>query len=128
MNLFLQMMRAWSGYMSAVKCKWFAYGPAEARDTPSPSSLASLKSRTTYPGCRGKEAVKRVSVRLSSVDLERNSVREQKTPKNLEMTPLKHGTNLNYFFNKWKLKIVVQVDAIILKYILHARTYENIIN
>jgi len=33
----------WHGHLSAARCKWFAYGPADA--TATPSSLASLKSR-----------------------------------------------------------------------------------
>jgi len=37
------VMRCWHGYLSAVRCKWFAYGPADAATTS--SSLASLKSR-----------------------------------------------------------------------------------
>jgi len=37
------VMRWWHGYLSEAKCKWFAYGPADA--TATPSSLASLKSR-----------------------------------------------------------------------------------
>jgi len=37
------VMRCWRGYLSAARCKWFAYGPANA--TATPSSLASLKSR-----------------------------------------------------------------------------------
>jgi len=35
------------GYLSGVRCKWFAYGPADA--TVTPSSLASLKSRMVWP-------------------------------------------------------------------------------
>ena len=35
-------MRCWCGYLSGVRCKWFAYGLADAAATP--SSLASLKS------------------------------------------------------------------------------------
>jgi len=35
-------MRCWRGYLSAARCKWFAYGPADA--TATPSSLALLKS------------------------------------------------------------------------------------
>ena len=31
----------WHGYLSGMRCKWFAYGPANV----TPSSLASLKSR-----------------------------------------------------------------------------------
>ena len=34
--------RCWRGYLSGAKCRWFAYGPADAAATP--SSLASLKS------------------------------------------------------------------------------------
>jgi len=37
------VMRYWRGYLSAARCKWFAYSPADA--TATPSSLASLKSR-----------------------------------------------------------------------------------
>jgi len=37
------VMRWWRGYLSEVKCRWFAYGPADVTTTP--SSLASLKSR-----------------------------------------------------------------------------------
>ena len=41
------VMRCWCGYLSGAKCKWFAYGPADA--TANPSSLASLKSRMILP-------------------------------------------------------------------------------
>ena len=34
----------WCRYMSGARCKWFAYGPANA--TATPSSVASLKSRS----------------------------------------------------------------------------------
>ena len=40
-------MRCWRGYMSGARCKWFAYGPADATGTL--SSLASLKSRLVWP-------------------------------------------------------------------------------
>jgi len=33
----------WRGYLSGPRCKWFAYGPADA--TATPSSLAPVKSR-----------------------------------------------------------------------------------
>jgi len=36
------IMRYWHGYLLGVRCKWFAYDPADA--TATPSSLASLKS------------------------------------------------------------------------------------
>jgi len=38
------VMRCWHGYLSAARCNWFAYGPADA--TATPSFLAWLKSRT----------------------------------------------------------------------------------
>jgi len=37
------VMRCWRGYLTGVRCKWLAYGPADA--TATPSSFASLKSR-----------------------------------------------------------------------------------
>ena len=37
------VMTWWHGYLSAARCKWFAYCPADA--TAIPSSLASLKYR-----------------------------------------------------------------------------------
>ena len=58
--------RHWHGYLSGTRCKWYVYGPADA--TVTPSSLAPVKSRMVYPsrpgypGCRGKEAIKRVCV------------------------------------------------------------------
>jgi len=41
------VMRCWCGCLSAVRYKWFVYGPAD--DTTTPSSLASLKSRMALP-------------------------------------------------------------------------------
>jgi len=41
------VMRCWRGYLSEARCKWSAYGPADA--TATPSSLASLKSRMVLP-------------------------------------------------------------------------------
>jgi len=61
-------MRCWHSYLSGAKCKWFAYGPADA--TAIPSSLASLKSEwfcfsdISFPGCPGKEAIKWVLLLL----------------------------------------------------------------
>ena len=40
-------MRCWHGYPSAARCKWSAYGWADA--TATSSSLASLKSRIVVP-------------------------------------------------------------------------------
>ena len=37
------VVRYWCGYLSGARCKWFAYGPADA--TATPSSLAPVKSR-----------------------------------------------------------------------------------
>jgi len=36
----------WRGYLYGARCKWFAYGPADATNTP--SSLAPVKSRMVY--------------------------------------------------------------------------------
>jgi len=41
------VMRCWCGYLSGVKCKWFAYGPADV--TATLLSLALLKSWTVLP-------------------------------------------------------------------------------
>ena len=41
------LMRCWRGYLYAARCKWFAYGPADA--TASPLSLASVKFRLVLP-------------------------------------------------------------------------------
>jgi len=40
-------MRCWCGYLSAARCKFFAYGSADA--TATPSSLSSVKSRIVLP-------------------------------------------------------------------------------
>jgi len=37
------VVRYWRGYLSGARCKWFAYGPADA--TATPSSLTPVKSR-----------------------------------------------------------------------------------
>jgi len=34
------VVRYWCGYLSVVRCKWFAYGPADA--TATPLSLAAV--------------------------------------------------------------------------------------
>ena len=42
-----EVVRYWCGYLSGgARCKWFAYGPADA--TATPSSLAPVKSRMVY--------------------------------------------------------------------------------
>jgi len=41
-----RVVRYWHGYLSGMRCKWFAYGPADA--TATPSSLAPVKSRMVY--------------------------------------------------------------------------------
>jgi len=49
-------VRYWRGYLSGARCKWFAYGPADA--TAISSSLASLKSRMVWPfWCRLTQVV-----------------------------------------------------------------------
>jgi len=40
------VVRYWRGYLSGARCKWLAYGPADA--TATPSSLAPVKSRMVY--------------------------------------------------------------------------------
>jgi len=39
-------MRYWHSYLSGARCKWFAYGPADA--TATSSSLSPVKSRMVY--------------------------------------------------------------------------------
>ena len=53
-------MRCWHDNLSAERCSWFAYGPAEATATPSSLGLTFLLQ--AYWGCSAKEAIKRVSV------------------------------------------------------------------
>ena len=54
----VQVVSYWRGYVSGARCKWFAYGPADA--TATPSSLASLNPAwfnflvPAYPGCPRK--------------------------------------------------------------------------
>jgi len=45
------VMKSWCANLSAVRCKWFAYGPADA--TATPSFLASLCSKRSYWTTRG---------------------------------------------------------------------------
>jgi len=40
------VVRYWRDYLSRARCKWFAYGPADA--TATPLSLAPVKSRVVY--------------------------------------------------------------------------------
>ena len=61
------VMRCWCGYLSEVRCRLFAYGPADATAIPKPRhSLPRINQDWVtfvvpgYPGCPGKEAVKRV--------------------------------------------------------------------
>ena len=52
------VVRYWHGYLSGARCKWFAYGTADA--TATPSSLAPKNAEwftflvPAYPGCPGK--------------------------------------------------------------------------
>jgi len=60
------VLRCWHGYLSAVRCKWFAYGLANDCH-PSASCFIKIQTGLTflvlaYPGCPGKEAIKWVSV------------------------------------------------------------------
>jgi len=60
----------WHGYLSAARCEWFAFGPADV--TATPSSLAPVKSEwftflvLAYPGCPGKKALNGCSSSSSS--------------------------------------------------------------
>jgi len=61
-------MRCWCGYLSGARCTLFKYGTADATDIPNPHHLLPqlnpdwfyLSGAGLYPGCPGKEAVKRV--------------------------------------------------------------------
>ena len=41
------VMRCWHGYLSGTKCKWFAYGPADATATPS-SLLQKIQNGLSF--------------------------------------------------------------------------------
>jgi len=66
LNYILKLERYWHGYLSGVRCKWPAYGPAHA--TATPPSLAAVKSDwftflvPAYPGCPGKRPLNGCSV------------------------------------------------------------------
>ena len=58
------VVRYWHGYLSGVRCKWFAYVPAGA--TATHHLLLPVKSRwfkflvPAYPGCPEKKAIKQM--------------------------------------------------------------------
>jgi len=56
------VVRYWHGYLSGVRCKWFAYGPADAIAIPSFLARVNPEWFTflvpAYPGSPGKKAVK----------------------------------------------------------------------
>ena len=61
------VMRCWCGYLSAARCRLFAYGPADATASPNPIISCLIWTQIgftflvpAYPGCPGKEAVKSV--------------------------------------------------------------------
>jgi len=59
----------WHDYLSGVRCKLFAYGPADATCHPIVYCFIKIQNGftflvPTYPDCSGNEAVKRVSVCL----------------------------------------------------------------
>jgi len=67
----------WRSYLSAARCKWFAHGPA---DHPITSCFIEIQTGLTflvpaYSRCPGKDAVKRVTVSLSSF-LDHQLIRE----------------------------------------------------
>jgi len=43
------VMGCWCSYLSGARCRLFAYGPADATASQTPSSLASFKSRLVLP-------------------------------------------------------------------------------
>ena len=49
--LSIWVVRYWHGYLSIVRCRWFAHGPADA--TVTPSSLARVKSSIVYLSAAG---------------------------------------------------------------------------
>jgi len=58
------VVRYWHG-LSGTRCRWFAYGPADA--TATPSSVVPVKSRLVYPSGAGLSKLswkKRLSNRL----------------------------------------------------------------
>jgi len=61
------VMRCRHDYMTGVRCTWLTYFPADATATPTISCFIKIQTGSTflvpaYPGCPGKEAVKRVFV------------------------------------------------------------------
>jgi len=55
------VMRYWHGYLSGARCKWFAYGSADAtarHHLLHPEWFTFLVP--AYPGCPGKKAIKRM--------------------------------------------------------------------
>jgi len=58
-------MRCWHGYLSGARSNWFAYGPADKIKI----GLTFLFLIPAFPGCPGKEVVKRLPVCLSLVGL-----------------------------------------------------------
>jgi len=64
-------MKCWCGYLSGTRYRLFAYGPADVSTVPKPNHLLLHLNLDwfcflvpAYPGCPGKEAVKRVVVVL----------------------------------------------------------------
>jgi len=56
------VMWCWRGYVSGMRCKWFAYGPADATATVPPIISCFIKIQNdlaflvlTYPGCPAKK-------------------------------------------------------------------------
>ena len=64
------LIRCWRGYLPGARCRWFAYGPADA--TATPSSVASLK-----PGYRQPFWCRLIQVVLEKRPLNRCRVPEE---------------------------------------------------
>jgi len=57
------VVRYWCGYLSEVRCKQFAYGPADATTAPSEWFTFLVLA---YPGCPGKKPVKRMLLLINA--------------------------------------------------------------
>jgi len=59
------VVRYWRGYLSAARCKWIAYDPADA--TATPLSIASLNSGWFNLSCAGFDPVTRLKLSVGPI-------------------------------------------------------------
>jgi len=91
------VMRCWYGHLSAAKCKWFVYGPADA--TATPSSLASLKSRMVLS----------VWYQLIQVVLEKRPLNRCSSSTMIQMPPKQHcQSTARQMFLRYKYQKIKQ--------------------